>query len=409
MLKDLLSKISEYKEYAVEIETGLTAIPALDPTSGGEGEYDKAVWLEGELKKLKFDELYRIDAPQATAKNGVRPNIIAKYYGENKNKTLWIMTHLDVVPPGERSLWKTDPYKVHREGDKIYGRGVEDNQQGLVSSLLCVKAFMDLGMRPPVNIGLLFNADEETGSVYGTGYVLKNRPDIIGKDDMFFIPDGGNAEGTMVEIAEKSLLWLKIRTAGKQCHASMPKQGINAFRAASELVVKLNGLYRKFNAKEKLYTPAMSTFEPTKKEANVPNINTLPGDDVFYLDCRVLPQYLLGDVKAEIRRLADEVEKKRGVKITIEVIQEVQAPKATDPDCEFVKLVTQTVKEIYKVKAKPMGIGGGTVAAYFREAGYPAVVFSKLDDTAHMPNESCTLTNLVGDAQVFAAVAMRLK
>ena len=148
MLKDLLSKISEYKEYAVEIETGLTAIPALDPTSGGEGEYDKAVWLEGELKKLKFDELYRIDAPQATAKNGVRPNIIAKYYGENKNKTLWIMTHLDVVPPGERSLWKTDPYKVHREGDKIYGRGVEDNQQGLVSSLLCVKAFMPFMHEP---------------------------------------------------------------------------------------------------------------------------------------------------------------------------------------------------------------------------------------------------------------------
>jgi succinyl-diaminopimelate desuccinylase len=49
-----------------------------------------------------------------------------------------------------------------------------------------------------------------------------------------------------------------------------------------------------------------------------------------------------------------------------------------------------------------MGIGGGTVAAYFRAAGIPAAVWSRLDDTAHMPDEYCRLTNLVGDAQVMA-------
>jgi succinyl-diaminopimelate desuccinylase len=46
MKKQILEKIASYEAYAVELQRGLTAIPALAPSSGGEGEYDKAKWLE---------------------------------------------------------------------------------------------------------------------------------------------------------------------------------------------------------------------------------------------------------------------------------------------------------------------------------------------------------------------------
>jgi succinyl-diaminopimelate desuccinylase len=38
----------------------------------------------------------------------------------------------------------------------------------------------------------------------------------------------------------------------------------------------------------------------------------------------------------------------------------------------------------------------------FRRAGYPAVVYSKIDESAHQPDEYCILDNLIGDAKVFA-------
>lgn len=56
-----------------------------------------------------------------------------------------------------------------------------------------------------------------------------------------------------------------------------------------------------------------------------------------------------------------------------------------------------------------MGVGGGTVAAYLRNKGYSAVVFSKLDDMAHQPNEYSSIKNTLGDAKVFALVALELK
>ncbi len=408
MKDQILKKIESYENYAIELQRGLTAIPALAPSSGGNGEYDKAKWLEGELKKLKFDSIEWINAPQPEAKNGIRPNVIARYKGKSSAKTIWFMAHLDVVPPGEAKLWKSDPYKMEVQGRNLVGRGVEDNQQAIASSIMVVKAMMELDYRPEYDIALLFCADEETGSGFGADYISEKRPDIFGKEDMFFVPDSGTEDGSLIEVAEKSIMWMKVITHGKQCHASRPKLGINAFKAASELITKYQKLYKKFPKKDKLYEPPISTFEPTKKENNVPNVNTLPGEDVFYMDCRVMPCYQLAEVKAEMRRRADGVEAKFGVKISFEPQQEAQAAPPTDPKAEIVLALKKGIKEILGVKAKADGIGGGTVAAFFRRLNLPVVVYARLNETAHMPNEYCVIDHMMGDAKVFAVTTLLL-
>lgn len=409
MEKELFKKIETYKPTVIEWQTRMIACPAMSPHEGGEGEHAKAEYLLSVLKSMKFDEVSVIKAKDSKAKGGYRPNLVAKYYGKNKNKTLWVMAHMDIVPPGDLKLWKTDPFKAVVKGDKIYGRGSEDNQQGLVSGLLAVKAMMDLGIRPPCTYALLLNADEEIGSTYGIVDILKNHKKLFSKQDAFLVPDGGNPQGTMVEIAEKNMLWLKFTVSGKQTHASTPHSGNNAHRVAAHFVVKLGDLYKKFNKKSPLFAPETgSTFEPTKKEANVPNVNTIPGTDVFYLDCRVLPCYKNEDVLKEIRKIANAVEKQFKAKIKIDIVQS-HASLPTDKNAEIVTLTTQAVKAVYKNNPRAQGIGGGTVGAYLRNAGYPTVVFSKLDDMAHQPNEYSSIKNTLGDAKVFAHIAMHLK
>ena len=408
-VKDVLNKIDGYRDFIIDVQTKMTACPAITPhEKGGLGEAAKAEVLLKVLKGMKFDEINVLEAKDPASPTGVRPNIVAKYYGQDRSKTLWVMAHMDVVPPGDLSLWKTDPFKVVVKGDKIYGRGTEDNQQGLVSGLLAVKAMMDAGVRPPVNYALLLNADEEVGSDYGIVTVLKKYGKIFGKQDSFIVPDAGNSKGEMVEVAEKNMLWLKITVYGKQTHASTPQNGNNAFVASSHLVVALRDLYKKFNKKDRLYDVPNSVFEPTKHEPNVPNVNTIPGKDVFYLDCRILPSYSNKQVQEEVAKIAKTIEKKFKVKITVETIIN-DSSKPTDKNAPIVKLLTQYVKQVYRNHPKVQGVGGGTVAAYLRNAGFPAVVYSKLDDTMHQPNEYSSIKNTIGDAKVFALVAMNLK
>jgi succinyl-diaminopimelate desuccinylase len=316
------------------------------------------------------------------------------------------MSHLDIVPPGDLSKWHGDPYLLRVEDGRLFGRGVEDNQQAVVSSLLVARAFIEEGVRPPVDLALLFCADEETGSRYGAHYLAERHPELFGPADMFIVPDAGQPDGMLVEVAEKSIWWLKVRTTGVQCHASTPELGVNAFRAASALVTSLGSLYATFPAVDPVFAPPISTFEATKKDANVPNINTIPGDDVFYVDCRVLPCYPLADVEAEIRRLASGVEQAWGVSIALEDVQRAQAAPPTSLDSDVVRTLLAAVKQVHGITPEPRGIGGGTVAAVFRQLGLPAVVYSRLEETAHQPNESCLLENVISDAKVFALTAL---
>nr|WP_240739437.1 M20/M25/M40 family metallo-hydrolase [Marinitoga lauensis] len=147
----------------------------------------------------------------------------------------------------------------------MYGRGSEDNGSSLIATLFGVKSIMDLNIRPKDNIGLVFVSDEETGSDYGIKYLLKQN--IFNKNDWYYVPDSGNNEGSFIEIAEKSILWLKIITEGKQAHAATPNVAKNAHRAAIYFAKELDEfLHEKYNAVDEMFGRIpISTFEPTKK------------------------------------------------------------------------------------------------------------------------------------------------
>ncbi len=402
IIKKIEERIDSYENEMIALQIALTSIPALAPENGGDGEYEKAGYLTKYLKQAGFGNISRFDAPDDRVSSRCRPNIVVNIPGNNPERTVWILTHTDVVPPGELKLWNSDPYKGYVKDGRIYGRGMEDNQQDLVASVFAAKAFMDEGITPGFSIGLAFVADEETSSKKGVVHLLDIEEKIFRKDDIIVVPDFGNSKGTMIEVAEKSLLWLRFKTLGIQCHASEPSIGRNAFVAASHLVTKLGELYRMFDAVDPLYYPHTSTFEPTSKTANVSNINTIPGEDVFHMDCRILPRYDLADVIAEIRAMADEVERAFGVSIEIEPVQYVQAPSPTDTNAPVVGALKTAIKKVYGVDASPMGIGGGTVAAHFREKGYPVAAWGRMNRMAHQPNESCAISNMIGDAKVFA-------
>lgn len=402
-----ISKIDEkiigMRSDMIDMQKKLTAFAAIGPDGGGPGEMKKAEWLKTWLEENGFGEVRNYDAPDERAEGGIRPNMIVKIPGQNTDRTVWILAHTDVVPEGDLTKWDSDPFEVIEKDGKLYGRGVEDNQQGLVSGVFAAKSLLDSGIKPLYNIGLALVADEETGSHYGLHYLLNNHPDIFAKDDLVIIPDAGYEDGSMIEVAEKSILWLKFQTFGQQCHASTPDAGVNAFRAASNLIVRLdNELHRIYDKSDPVFDPPTSTFEPTVKKANVPNVNTIPGDDVFHFDCRILPDYDLDDIKKTVREIADGIEKDFSVKVEFTTSQEEQAAPPTPVDAPVVKTLQTAIKEVYHVQGIPIGIGGGTFAAIFRREGINAAVWSTLAETCHQPNEFCIIDNMVNDAKVMA-------
>jgi len=399
----IISALDARRDAVIKLQRELTSRPALGPESGGEGERAKADWLLDHLRAIGVTDIEQINAPDSRVPCGHRPNIIARVPGASP-RTVWVLGHMDVVPPGDPALWDGDPWTLRVDGDVLYGRGVEDNQQAIVSGLLVARELLEQGVTPPLSLGLAFVADEETGNARGMAHVAAVRPDLFRPDDLIVVPDFGDSDGTMIEVAEKSMLWLRVAVTGRQCHASTPDEGVNSLSAAAALILRIRHLNERFPDADPLFNPATSTFVPTKKEANVPNVNTVPGSDVFYVDCRVLPRYDLDEVVTAMRGLADEVEREHGVTIAISQVLREQAAPPTSPDAEVVTRLRAAIRDVYGVTARPAGIGGGTVAAIVRRMGLSAAVWSKLVPNAHVPNEATRVSCNIGDAKVIATM-----
>lgn len=399
----------EVEQLKAEMATALMAlirVPAIGPENGGDGELQKAEKLAQILSEVGFDKVERCDAEDQRVSSGKRPNIIAYCHGETDAKRLWIVTHMDIVPPGEESQWTiTKPFKPLLKENRVYGRGSEDNGQSMIASVFAVKALKRLGMTPKRTVALAFVADEEQGSTLGIQHLISKG--LFGKDDLIIVPDSGNHDGSFIEIAEKSILWFKIRTVGKQVHASLPNKGLNAHRVGMQVALALDKiLHEKYAFRDDKFDVPESTFEPTKKDKNVDAVNIIPGEDTAYFDCRILPNYDVDEVLAEIARVTAEFEKKTGAKITLEILQKQTAPNLKVGNAEIVALLKKAIKETSGLDAKVGGIGGGTCAAFFRQIGIPAVVWSTIDEVAHQPNEYAKIENMVNDAKIFALLAV---
>jgi succinyl-diaminopimelate desuccinylase len=404
-LQNLAHETEKLKDTMVQTLSELIRIPAIGPENGGEGESKKAEKLMQILQTIGFDKIERYDADDPRVPSGKRPNIIAYCHGENEAEVLWIITHLDIVPAGEESLWTaTKPFQPLVEDGKIYGRGSEDNMQSMVASIYAIKALKNLKIKPKRTVALAFVADEEHGSKHGIQHIISQK--LFKKDDLIIVPDSGNENGSFMEIAEKSALWFKVCTVGKQTHTSRPHLGLNAHRIGMQYATALDKLlHEKYSAKDTYFDPPESTIEPTKKDKNVDAVNIIPGEDVTYFDCRMLPDYNLDEMQADIQALAEEFEKKTGAKIKIEVVSKSVAPKPTAASARIVLMLRDAIKQTRQIEAKAGGIGGGTCAAFFRKINIPAVVWSTIDEVAHQPNEYAKIDNIINDAKIYAHLA----
>lgn len=404
-MKDrVLSAVEGLRGEMVEALSRICRIPAVSPHNGGTGEEEKAREIERLVAELGLGAVTWQRVEDERSPTGNRPSLFLEFQGKQRRR-LCILTHIDIVPEGDRSLWTIDPYRPVVKGSRLYGRGVSDNGMTLIASLYALKALVAFGAEPEFSVCLVFAADEEMGSGFGLEPLLER--ELFRPDDLVIAPDGGNDAGDFVEISEKAGLKLAFTVTGRQAHASLPNTGLNACRAANILAVEVDeALHKAFPDEDPLFDPPVSTFEPTRRFANVPNTNTVPGKERFEFDCRVLPSVSLDEVLEVVERVRKDVADRTGAEVGLEVGRN-DAATPTSPDSDIVRLLCGAVREVLGVEPRTGGIGGGTFAAFFRKKGIPAVVWQQeCAGVAHQPDEYTEIDYLVNNAKVFALMML---
>ena len=125
MHEKIMSEAEKLQDLMVGTLTRLCKIPAISPHNNGTGEDAKIAELEKIIHELGLDTKAKIKIEYVDddkAPNKKRPSLFLEYPGKNSRR-LCILTHIDIVPEGDRASWTLDPFKPEVRGSRLYGRG----------------------------------------------------------------------------------------------------------------------------------------------------------------------------------------------------------------------------------------------------------------------------------------------
>jgi len=221
-------------EMEADVVTLLQELIRIPSVNYGEGKGDERAVAE--YVSTKLAEVGISSELIETAPN--RLNVVAKIPGADQNRDgLVVHGHLDVVPANAAD-WSVDPFAGEIKDGYIWGRGAVDMKDGDAMFLAVVRAWARAGFVPPRNILLIFFADEEAGSVYGSRWLVKNRPELfkgyseaISEVGGFSVTITGGHRLYFVETAEKGIQWMQLTATGDAGHGSF----INPANAVTKL------------------------------------------------------------------------------------------------------------------------------------------------------------------------------
>jgi acetylornithine deacetylase/succinyl-diaminopimelate desuccinylase-like protein len=171
-----------------------------------------------------------------------RVNLVARLRGDGTERPLLLSGHVDVVPV-EREYWQHDPFGGEVIEGEIWGRGALD-MKGFLAMYLQV--FLELfKQKTPLkrDVILAAIADEEAGFIHGSRFLVEQHQELI--DAEYGLTEGGAMTIHLgktrlypIQVAEKSVCWLRMRACGEPGHGSIP-HGNNPVMLLAQAIEKI--------------------------------------------------------------------------------------------------------------------------------------------------------------------------
>ena len=142
------------------------------------------------------------------------PVVFGQWLHAPGQPTILFYGHYDVQPPEPLELWETPPFEPTIRDGRIYARGVADNKAQHFSHIAAIKAWLQATGSLPVNVKVLLEGEEETGSPHLDEFVRANR-DLL-HADLVYTSDGPVKDDRFAEIAfgVRGLLYIELRATG---------------------------------------------------------------------------------------------------------------------------------------------------------------------------------------------------
>ncbi|MGE5654794.1 MAG: M20/M25/M40 family metallo-hydrolase, partial [Bacillota bacterium] len=178
MMQKVYDYIAEHQEQ--ELEALFTLIRQKSISASGEGVEECAKLLVGMMQEAGIEA-------KVMPTEGL-PVVYGQVLTEPSAPTILIYGHYDVMPADPLELWQSPPFEPTVRDGRIYARGSGDNKGQLLAHVLAIKALKATNSFPKVNVKMLFDGEEESGSPNLPAFLAKHR-DLF-RADVAYSSDG---------------------------------------------------------------------------------------------------------------------------------------------------------------------------------------------------------------------------
>jgi len=363
----------------------MVRIPSVNPPGN---EEDLAEFLVQKLKSYGFSSKLVSVKPK-------RSNVLALLSGKKKGKTILMNGHMDVVPVGDLSQWKFEPFSGTLHQGRIYGRGSVDMKGGLASAIIAAKAFADTYGEDFAGSILIAGVVDEEDAGIGSKKLVESV-----KADMAIVAE---ASDNTIYRAHKGTLWFEVTTKGKALHSSRVRSGNfeNAIYRMSRVVNTLEDYLTELE-KRKDGLVGNPTINVSVIKGGT-KTNVVPESCTITVDRRLLPKENPKIALEEIRKLLASKTRLKNLEYRVALEREGAIIKESEP---IVKLTRNAVQEVTGKQPKITGCMATTDMAFLVNQGkIPTVVYGPGSlEQAHVANEYVEVEELLKAAKVYTTI-----
>ena len=369
---------------ALEIARALIRFPSVTPTDAGALPY-----LRDLLGEAGFAaELVTFEAPGTPAVL----NLYARFGARSPN--LAFAGHTDVVPPGDKALWRFDPFSGEIADGELWGRGACDMKGGVAAAVAAALRF--IAKRPfEGSISFLITGDEEGPAINGT---VKLVDWALAKGETFdhcILGESTSVEtvADTIKHGRRGSLNGRLTIRGRQGHAAYPHIADNPIPSLAPILTAL--LSPPFDQGNADFEP--TNLEVVSVDVGNPAFNVIPGEVRLKFNVRFNDLWTHDSLAAEIKRRVAAVD--GGGRATLSFEPSNASAFLTKPG-PFTDLVTQAVEDVTGRKPS-LSTGGGTSDARFIKNACPVVELGLVNATIHAVNERVAVDDLEALSRIY--------
>ena len=314
--------------------------------------------------------------------------------------TLVFAGHTDVVPPGPREHWDSDPFVPTERAGFLYGRGAADMKASLAAMVVATESFVVNHPRHKGRIAYLITADEEGPAIHGTRYVvdtLQRRGESI---DWCVVgePSSTSTLGDIIKNGRRGSINATLTIKGKQGHVAYPHLADNPMHKAFAALTALSEI--SWDSGNDYFDPTQLQFSNIHSGTGATNV--IPGELVAVFNLRFSTEITADEIQSKCETVLDAT----GIDYSLDW-QLSGNPFLTEPG-DLVDAVRQSIMTTTGVSTQ-LSTGGGTSDGRFIASMDSQIIeLGPINASIHQRNEHVLLSDIPKLARIYEGIMERL-